>query len=101
MTSAASNILRCTTEDNPPLSSQVHQTFAKALYQAMKQRQTLAPLITQPFGEQLTLDDAYQISLATLALKLDDGEQVVGKKSALPARLCSRCLMSTSQILVF
>lgn len=80
MTSAASNILRCTTENNPPLSSQVHQTFAKALYQAMKQRQTLAPLISQPFGDQLTLDDAYQISLATLALKQDDGEQVVGKK---------------------
>jgi 2-oxopent-4-enoate/cis-2-oxohex-4-enoate hydratase len=51
---------------------------ARALYDALRGRRTLPPLIaTDP---TLTIDDAYAISLATLKLRERDGERVVGKK---------------------
>lgn len=55
-----------------------HQQWGEQLFHALKQRHTLPPLVSR--DESLTIDDAYQISLATLALRQADGEQVIGKK---------------------
>src|SRR3984957_4726481 len=51
---------------------------ARALYDALRGRSTLPPLIVG--DPTLTIDDAYAISLATLELRERDGERVVGKK---------------------
>ena len=51
---------------------------ARRLYDALRARQTILPLIAD--DPQLTIDDAYAISLSTLALRTADGERVVGKK---------------------
>jgi 2-oxopent-4-enoate/cis-2-oxohex-4-enoate hydratase len=50
----------------------------RVLYEALRARRTVPPLIDQ--NPSLTIDDAYAISLAFLAQRLDDGERVVGKK---------------------
>jgi 2-oxopent-4-enoate/cis-2-oxohex-4-enoate hydratase len=54
------------------------EDHARDLYEALRGRRTLTPLIQQDAG--LTIDDAYAISLATLELRKADGEKVVGKK---------------------
>lgn len=48
------------------------------LYQAMQERQTVAPLSDR--YSDLTIDDAYHISLKMLDRRLEDGEQIIGKK---------------------
>lgn len=55
-----------------------HEHFGAALYQALRDRRTLPPLIEQ--DPSLTIDDAYAISLNFLSHRLKDGEKVVGKK---------------------
>ena len=52
--------------------------FGEVLYSALRNRQTVSPLIVQDSG--LTVDDAYAISLDFLSRRLADGERVVGKK---------------------
>lgn len=52
--------------------------YGSALYAALRDRRTLAPLIEQ--DPSLSIDDAYAISLEFLALRRKDGERVVGKK---------------------
>lgn len=54
------------------------ETYGKALYDALRGRKTLTPLIEQ--DPSLTIDDAYAISLDFLARRQADGEKVVGKK---------------------
>lgn len=54
------------------------EAFGEALYQALRGRRTLAPLVEQ--DASLTIDDAYAISLDFLSRRLADGEKVVGKK---------------------
>ena len=56
----------------------VHSQYGSALYEALRDRRTLPPLIEQ--NAALTMDDAYAISLEFLALRRKDGERVVGKK---------------------
>lgn len=53
-------------------------TYGAALYQALRARRSIRPLIEQ--DPALTIDDAYAISLDFLARRLEDGEKVVGKK---------------------
>jgi 2-oxopent-4-enoate/cis-2-oxohex-4-enoate hydratase len=48
------------------------------LYDALRARRTVPPL-TSRFPE-LTIDDAYRISLALLERRLADGEKIIGKK---------------------
>jgi 2-oxopent-4-enoate/cis-2-oxohex-4-enoate hydratase len=48
------------------------------LYAALKEQRTLAPL-TERFDD-ITVEDAYHISQRMLELRLESGEQVVGKK---------------------
>ena len=56
----------------------VSEKFGRALYEALRDRRTVPPLIEQDLT--LTIDDAYAISLDFLARRLKDGERVVGKK---------------------
>ncbi|MDE2436191.1 MAG: fumarylacetoacetate hydrolase family protein [Sphingomonadales bacterium] len=48
------------------------------LYQALRDRRTVPPLIER--HPELTVDDAYAVSLGFLARRRKDGERVVGKK---------------------
>lgn len=52
--------------------------YGEALYRALRERHTIAPLAEQ--DPALTIDDAYAISLDFLARRRKDGEKVVGKK---------------------
>ena len=52
------------------------------LYQAMQTRQVLRPL-TERYAD-ISIDDAYHISLALLQHRLDAGERVVGKTCVNP-----------------
>ena len=58
------------------------QTRIKALgdelYQAMLKREAVAPLTGR--GEDITIDDAYHISLRMLERRLADGASIIGKK---------------------
>lgn len=55
-----------------------YQAYAGELYAALRDGRTVSPLMGR--DSTLTIDDAYAISLATLALRQADGERVVGKK---------------------
>jgi len=55
-----------------------HKQYGAALYDALRGRRTISPLIEQ--DPSLTIDDAYAISLDFLSRRLADGEKVVGKK---------------------
>lgn len=52
--------------------------FGDALYEAMTSRQPIAPLTTQ--SPEITIDDAYRISLRMLERRTAAGEIIVGKK---------------------
>ena len=54
------------------------EKYGEALYNALRERRTLVPLIQQ--DPSLTIDDAYAISLDFLSRRVKDGEKVVGKK---------------------
>lgn len=55
-----------------------NEAHADELYQALRQRRTVSPLMAR--YPDLTIDDAYAISLGVLKRRLGDGEMVVGKK---------------------
>ncbi|MEW4467429.1 fumarylacetoacetate hydrolase family protein [Parasphingorhabdus sp. JC815] len=52
--------------------------YGAQLYSALRERKTLKPLIA--VDPELSIDDAYKISLDLLARRCKDGEKVVGKK---------------------
>jgi 2-oxopent-4-enoate/cis-2-oxohex-4-enoate hydratase len=52
--------------------------YGSEMYTALRERRTVSPLIER--NPELTVDDAYAISLDFLARRLQDGERVVGKK---------------------
>lgn len=56
----------------------IAETHGLELYEALRARRTVAPLIER--NAALTIDDAYAISLDFLSRRLTDGERVVGKK---------------------
>jgi len=56
----------------------IAETHGRELYEALRSRRTVAPLIVR--DPALTIDDAYAISLDFLSRRLEDGERVVGKK---------------------
>ena len=58
--------------------SGLREQLAQELYEALRQRRTVPPLIARHPG--LGIDDAYAISLGILERRLADGERVVGKK---------------------
>ena len=62
----------------------LHATLANELYGALRERFPVPPLSGR--GLDLSIDDAYQISLKLLAHRLADGERVVGKKIGATSR---------------
>jgi 2-oxopent-4-enoate/cis-2-oxohex-4-enoate hydratase len=56
----------------------LHESLAEELYQALVQLHTVAPLRARNL--ELTIDDAYAISLGILARRQRAGERVIGKK---------------------
>ena len=61
-----------------PAADQRATHYGAALYDALRSRHPVRPLIQQ--DASLTIDDAYAISLDFLSRRLRDGEKVVGKK---------------------
>ena len=60
------------------MSDALNDQLAAVLHAALRERRTVAPLMARHAG--LTIDDAYAISLSALALRVAEGERVVGKK---------------------
>ena len=58
-------------------SDSVHERFAEELFDALRQNRVVPPLRDRA---ELTIDDAYRISLGLLARRQADGERVIGKK---------------------
>ena len=58
--------------------SDLNATLAEELYQALREGRTVPPLMAR--YPQLTIDDAYAISLGALERRKADGEKVIGKK---------------------
>jgi 2-oxopent-4-enoate/cis-2-oxohex-4-enoate hydratase len=63
---------------------------AKRLNKAMNDKETIIPLTTQ--YPELTIDQAYAISLKFLNLRLDQGEKIVGKKIGLTSEVVQNML---------
>lgn len=62
----------------------VLDTLSEELYRALRDRQPVPPIATR--HPELTLDDAYRISLGLLARRERDGERVIGKKIGATSR---------------
>ena len=69
--------------------SRIH-SLAQELHGALRGRRTLAPLTERE--PDITIEDAYQISTATLELRLKDGERVVGKKIGVTSKAVQEML---------
>jgi 2-oxopent-4-enoate/cis-2-oxohex-4-enoate hydratase len=59
-------------------SERVAEKYGAELYDCLRQRRTVPPLMTR--DPALTISDAYAISLDFLARRRNDGERVIGKK---------------------
>lgn len=68
----------------------LHNQLAQELFDATNNRKTVAPLIKR--HQQLTIDDAYQISLKTLSLRTQAGETVIGKKIGVTSEIVQKML---------
>src|SRR5271155_3492540 len=62
----------------------LHEALSAELYAALGERRTVTPLRTR--YPQLTIDDAYAISLGILAHRERAGERVIGKKIGVTSR---------------
>ena len=60
------------------MTQDTHSYYAKKLYDALCQRSTINPISQD--NPELTIDDAYQISLQFLAHRKAQGQTIVGKK---------------------
>ena len=60
------------------IAQDLNATLADELYRALRDKRTVPPLIER--HPELTIDDAYAISLSALARRKADGERVIGKK---------------------
>lgn len=69
---------------------QLHKKLAVELFDAQNKRAAVAPLISR-FPE-LTIDDAYKVSLETLALRTQAGESVIGKKIGVTSEAVQKML---------
>ena len=67
-----------------PVLSSRQSACAEELYTALRKQRTVEPL-RKRFPD-LTIDDAYAISLGMLAKRLNDGERIVGKKIGVTSR---------------
>jgi 2-oxopent-4-enoate/cis-2-oxohex-4-enoate hydratase len=67
----------------------IHQ-YGDELYQALRQVKPVEPLTSRE--PDITIDDAYQIQLRLMALRLEDGERVIGKKIGLTSKSVQQML---------
>ena len=69
-------------DKQPQAETKVITTLANELFQALRGGYSISPLIRRQDEKRsdLTIDDAYAISLHCLRLREQDGEQVIGKK---------------------
>lgn len=58
--------------------------YGDALYQALRSRTTLPPILAQ--APEVTIDDAYRIQTRFVERRLADGDQIVGKKIGVTSR---------------
>ncbi|MGR5070204.1 MULTISPECIES: fumarylacetoacetate hydrolase family protein [Vibrio] len=68
------------------------EKYGEQLYQALRQRKTIAPLVSGEESHLLTIDDAYQISLHALEKRAQDGEVVIGKKIGVTSKAVQEML---------
>ena len=74
------------------LTPAIHQDLARQLHQAEQSRtQILAPSLQHP---EITIEDAYAVQKAWVAIKLAEGQKIVGHKIG----LTSRAMQMSSQI---
>lgn len=67
------------------MSDPRYARFGRQLFEALRDRRTVPPLIEQ--DSSLILDDAYAISLDFLARRRAEGERVVGKKIGVTSKV--------------
>ncbi|MCP4904675.1 MAG: 2-oxopent-4-enoate hydratase, partial [bacterium] len=66
------------------MTPELREERSKELYRGLKERRTVAPLITR--DPSMTIEDAYHISRGLLELRLADGERLIGKKIGVTSR---------------
>ena len=66
------------------------QALGDELYQAMLSREAVEPLTSR--GEDISIDDAYHISLRMLERRLADGASVIGKKIGVTSKAVQNML---------
>ena len=69
--------------------TQINQ-LGDELYQAMLKREAVSPLTSRGFD--ISIDDAYHISLRMLQNRLDAGERVIGKKIGVTSKAVQNML---------
>ena len=74
------------------LSQEKILAYGDTLYDCLRQRSTIDPLTEQEPG--ITIEDAYRVSLQLLQRRLDDGEQIIGKKIG----VTSKAVMDVLQV---
>jgi 2-oxopent-4-enoate/cis-2-oxohex-4-enoate hydratase len=68
-----------------PLTKEKIIEFGDALYDALRARTTIAPLTDQ--APDITIEDAYRVSLRFLERRLADGESMIGKKIGVTSKV--------------
>ena len=66
--------------------------YGNTLYDCLRERRTIEPLTEQE--ADITIEDAYNISLQLLQRRLDDGESIIGKKIG----VTSKAVMNMLQV---
>lgn len=66
------------------------KTYGDTLYDCLKNRTTIDPITDQE--SDITIEDAYHISLQILQRRLDDGEKVIGKKIGVTSKAVQNML---------
>lgn len=72
------------------MSEKLIEDLGTELYQALRHRKTVLPLVSK--HPDLSIDDAYQISLRILDLREKDGEKVIGKKIGVTSKAVQEML---------
>lgn len=72
------------------MKDQLIDELATQLFNALETRSTIPPLVSA--YDNLTIDDAYQISLAMLRKRESNGENVIGKKIGVTSKVVQEML---------
>jgi 2-oxopent-4-enoate/cis-2-oxohex-4-enoate hydratase len=67
------------------MKTEAIRRYGDELYEALRARRTLVPLTERE--PDICIDDAYRISLHMLALRVRDGEKVIGKKIGVTSKV--------------